>query len=73
MKNYFKRIMNENPRLRKVVGISFIVLGVVIHLIPFLPASWLIFIGLEVLGMRMIFQNKLKNWLHKIRLTKKII
>jgi len=44
------------------------VLGVLALLTPFTPGSWLALIGLEILGLRLLFQRKLLSLLpHKYR------
>jgi len=44
--------------LRIILGIVLIILGVLAALTPFTPGSWLAFIGLEFLGLRLLFQRK---------------
>ncbi|MDT8301754.1 MAG: hypothetical protein RQ760_09750 [Sedimentisphaerales bacterium] len=48
--------------LRITLGIILIILGVVAALTPFSPGSWLALIGLEILGLRLLFQRKLLSW-----------
>jgi hypothetical protein len=64
---FVKRIIAANPRLRKLLGVFLVILGLIIHLIPFVPASWIIFIGLELLGVRLLLQNKAKARWHKFK------
>jgi len=45
--------------LRIALGIVLMVLGVLALLTPFTPGSWLALIGLEILGLRLVFQRKL--------------
>jgi len=45
--------------LRITLGIVLMVLGVLALLTPFTPGSWLALIGLEILGLRLVFQRKL--------------
>jgi len=51
----------ENMRRvsRTILGIVLIILGVLAALTPFSPGSWLALIGLEILGLRLLFQRKL--------------
>lgn len=44
--------------LRIVLGIVLMILGVLALLTPFTPGSWLALIGLEILGLRLVFQRK---------------
>lgn len=49
--------------LRKPVGIFLVVLGLILHLIPLVPASWIIVLGLELIGIRILIQDKIKKFL----------
>ncbi len=52
--------------LKKVAGIVIIILGLIILLTPLTPGSGIIFIGLELLGIRLAFWQKLKaKWQSK--------
>lgn len=60
MNEIFEQIKNK-PKLKILIGVSLVILGLLIHLIPLMPGSWLIVIGLEILGIRLLLQNKLKE------------
>ena len=45
-------------KFRKIIGIIFIILGLAALLTPFTPGSWLIFVGLELIGIRFLFREK---------------
>ena len=47
---------------KKVVGVVLIILGLLALLTPFTPGSWVIFIGLEFLGLRSIFSDRWNNF-----------
>jgi len=47
--------------LRKTLGIIFVVLGFVALITPFSPGSWLILVGLEILGLRLLLTRKLSS------------
>jgi hypothetical protein len=49
--------------LRKTLGIIFIVLGFLALITPFTPGSWLLLVGLEILGLRMLLEKKLSSFL----------
>jgi len=49
--------------LRKTLGIVFIVLGFLALITPLTPGSWLILVGLEILGLRMLLEKKLSPFL----------
>ncbi|MDD4412739.1 MAG: hypothetical protein PHR00_03795 [Patescibacteria group bacterium] len=53
---------------KKIAGITLIILGLILHLIPFFPAGWIIFLGLELLGIRLLLQDKIKNRLSNSKL-----
>lgn len=50
--------------LKKILGILLIILGLFIFVTPFTPGSWLFFVGLELLGVRLVFWNKLQEKLN---------
>jgi len=47
--------------MKKVVGVILIILGFLALITPFTPGSWLIFVGLELLGLRIAAWDKIKN------------
>jgi hypothetical protein len=69
MKEIFEQIKNKN-KLSIFAGVSLIVFGLLIHLIPFVPGSWAIFIGLEILGIRLLVWNKIKERFNRNNLNK---
>lgn len=46
--------------LKKMIGVVFVIIGVLAFVTPFTPGSWLIFVGLEFLGFRILFWEKIK-------------
>jgi hypothetical protein len=48
--------------LRYTIGIILILMGLVALLTPLTPGSWLIPIGLELLGLRILLRDKLLAW-----------
>ena len=54
--------MHMKHTARKIVGIVLIVLGFVALITPLTPGSWLIPIGLELLGLRLLLADKLLAW-----------
>jgi len=65
MNFFIKKLLNHRKTIKKVLGIILVVLGVLAHLIPFVPASGVIFIGLGFLGIPLLLPNKIKNWFLK--------
>lgn len=55
-----KKISTASPTLKKVTGVILIVVGFIALITPFTPGSWLIFVGLEFLGIRFLVWDKLK-------------
>ena len=51
--------------LRKILGIILIILGFVALVTPFSPDSWLMLIGLEILGFRFLLEGKLSFLLRR--------
>lgn len=47
--------------LKKLLGLLLIVLGVIIFLTPFTPGSWIFFVGLELIGVRMAVWERIKE------------
>ena len=48
--------------VKKIVGVILILLGFVALVTPLSPGSWLILVGLELLGWRIVLQDKLLAW-----------
>jgi len=48
--------------VRYAIGVIFILLGLIALVTPLSPGSWLIFVGLELLGLRILLRNKLLAW-----------
>ena len=48
--------------VKKTSGIILVIIGLLALITPFTPGSWLIFIGLELLGFRILFWDKIKKW-----------
>jgi uncharacterized protein YqgC (DUF456 family) len=55
--------MNIKMGVKKTIGILLIVIGLLALVTPFMPGSWLIFIGLGLFGFRMLFWDKIKLWI----------
>jgi len=48
--------------IRKGVGVALIILGFLALVTPLSPGSWLILVGLEILGLRMLLEDRLRAW-----------
>jgi len=60
MKDYIKKLFSENPRVKKTVGVLLILIGLLALVTPLTPGSWLVFVGLELLGLRFLLLDKIK-------------
>ncbi len=49
--------------LRIALGVLLIIVGVLAAVTPLSPGSWLALIGLELLGLRIVFERKLLSLL----------
>ena len=62
MKERSGKILSDNPRLKKIAGAGLLVIGFVALVTPFTPgAAIFLFLGLEFLGIRFLFVDKLKE------------
>lgn len=53
-----KNFTLERPRMKKAIGVSFVVVGFVALVAPVIPGAPLIFIGFELLGIRLLFLDR---------------
>ncbi len=52
----------NRPRLRKTMGWALVVIGFFALIAPIVPGAPLVFIGFEVLGLRFVFTDKIKDF-----------
>jgi hypothetical protein len=48
---------------RKIAGIVLVVIGFVALVTPFTPGSWLMLVGLELLGFELVFVTKTRTFM----------
>ncbi len=60
-----KEYIHNKPKIKKTVGVILILIGLVAFFTPLTPGSWIAIIGLELLGIRILFFDKLKSWKKK--------
>lgn len=60
-----KLFLKNNPKIKKTVGVLLVLAGLIALVTPFTPGSWLIIIGLELIGLRILFWDKIKNRFYK--------
>ena len=71
MEDIYKEIKNKTI-LRRLIGVLLILLGFLFYLIPFLPGTWAIVLGLEILGIRLLVQDKIKERARRSKFMQKI-
>jgi len=60
IKNTNTRLRRASAWQRKTVGIILVLVGFTALITPLTPGSWLVFVGLELLGVRLLFLDKIK-------------
>ncbi|MEK7585407.1 MAG: hypothetical protein AAB455_02760 [Patescibacteria group bacterium] len=60
-----KDYTRDKPKIKKIIGIILILAGLAALFTPLTPGSWLAVLGLELLGVRILFFNKFKFWKKK--------
>lgn len=61
MREKFNNYTDTRPRLKKVAGWLFLIVGFFALITPLTPGGLLFFVGLEILGIRLIFMDKIKR------------
>ncbi len=56
-----KEYIHNRPKIKKGVGVILILLGLAAFVTPLTPGSWLAFIGLELLGVRVLLSDPLRR------------
>lgn len=49
-------------KYKKAIGVALIVLGIIALITPLTPGAWLIFVGLELIGIRLVLNKKMHAW-----------
>ncbi len=65
IKQRYKNFSEKYPRGKKIIGIVLIVIGLLALITPLTPGAWLIFVGLEFIGIRLAWWTKIKQWLQR--------
>ncbi len=50
---------------KKILGVVLIIVGFLALITPLTPGAWLMFIGFEFLGFRLLAWSRVKEWLVK--------
>lgn len=59
---YCKKIF-KNPLIRKALGLFLVIFGFIGIVTPFTPWGILFFVGLEILGIRFLWLEKIKMYI----------
>ncbi|MEK7663937.1 MAG: hypothetical protein AAB340_00600 [Patescibacteria group bacterium] len=63
----------ETKKRKRLIGVFAIIVGFTALVTPFTPgAAWLIFIGLQLLGLHFVFLDKIEKFLGIDKFTKKL-
>lgn len=57
--------MERKNVFKKILGVVLIIIGIAALVTPLTPGSWLIFVGLEFFGIRLLAWKQLKEWFSK--------
>lgn len=55
----------EKSTIRKVIGVVVILVGIAGLILPIIPGWLLIFVGLELVGLELVFFEKIKAFVKK--------
>lgn len=61
LKQRLKTLAESKSPYKKAVGVLLIIIGFIALVTPLTPGSWLIFVGLELIGIRLALWEKFKN------------
>ena len=67
------RYWRAHKNFRRAVGILLIVYGVIALVAPILPGGFLIFVGLEILGFKILLWERFKGWAGRVFSYKKVL
>lgn len=59
------RLQALNPKAKFLLGSFFILLGLLALVTPLTPGSWLVFVGLELIGIRILAWRRFAQWFKK--------
>lgn len=60
-KEQLKAVTDKKSPVRIVAGVALIIVGSLALITPFTPGSWLIFVGLAMLGIRIAAWEQIKR------------
>jgi hypothetical protein len=62
---FTRNYWHKHKYFRLAIGVICILWGIIALVTPFTPGAWLIFVGLEIFGYKILFWEKTKLWLKK--------
>jgi len=62
-----KQMLLRHTILTKICGGILIILGIIGMIAPILPGIWLVVIGLEMIGVHLLFIDRIKTWTKSMR------
>lgn len=68
-----KEYTHTKPKTKKLFGIIAIIVGFIGVLLPIVPGLWLMFLGLEFLGIEILFFDKAIRFFKEKRVVEKIL
>ena len=63
LQKYITYLKTFDPKVKLLIGLGLIVLGLLALVTPLTPGSWLVVIGLEFIGIRIVAWESIVNWL----------
>jgi peptide-methionine (S)-S-oxide reductase len=70
MKERMRNFLSLNPKTKKIIGAVLVFVGLLALITPLTPGSWLIFVGLELLGIDLLLWDRIKKWFGKKSMVK---
>ncbi len=69
----FNTYTTLRPRLRKIVGWFLVVFGFFALVTPLTPGGLLFFVGLEILGLRIIFTERVRRFFRREQVAQEVL
>ena len=60
-----KEYTHSKPKTKKLIGVIVIVFGLIAMITPVVPGAWVVIIGLELFGVKLLYLDKIKAWIKK--------
>lgn len=67
-----KEYAHTKPKTKKLIGVIAVLIGFAGVILPVIPGLWLMFFGLELLGVQILFFDKFITLLKEKRIVEKI-